>query len=199
MYMSVARPYRVGEPFRPAPQFRTYSYAYLVAIAFIVLVLEAPAVLADPLVFGTFLAAPTLALILFAAYWIPLYYESIVYQLTVAEITWKRGVWFRQTGIVPYNRITNIDIMQGPVMRIFGISSLRIQTAGYSAQAQAEIRIQGIEQPEALRELIMRFVRSTTPVATEGAPEAAPRATGVDVVVQELRAIRHLLEEQVKK
>ncbi|MEM2082887.1 MAG: PH domain-containing protein [Nitrososphaerota archaeon] len=33
------------------------------------------------------------------------------YKLTEDEIIWKRGVWFKSTGIVPYNRITNIDVV----------------------------------------------------------------------------------------
>ena len=65
---------------------------------------------------------------------------------------WKRGVIFRRTGIVPYNRITNIDIRQGPVMRALDISTLSIQTAGYSGQAQSEIRIEAIVHAEELRE-----------------------------------------------
>ena len=46
------------------------------------------------------------------------------YELREDEMSWKRGVWFRTTGIVPYNRITNLDVRQGPVMRLPGISTL---------------------------------------------------------------------------
>jgi membrane protein YdbS with pleckstrin-like domain len=56
------------------------------------------------------------------------------YELRDDEINWKRGVWFRTTGIVPYNRITNLDVRQGPFMRYLGISTLAIQTAGYSGR-----------------------------------------------------------------
>ena len=91
--------------------------------------------------------------------WVGLYYKSMLYELREDEMSWKRGVWFRKTGIVPYNRITNIDIRQGPVMRALGISTLSVQTAGYSGQAVPEIRIEGIEHAEELRELIRSLVR----------------------------------------
>ena len=71
--------------------------------------------------------------VVFACIWAPLYYKSVVYHLNDTEMTWKRGVFFRKTGIVPYNRITNVDIVQGPVMRLFGISHLKIETAGGGA------------------------------------------------------------------
>ena len=63
--------------------------------------------------------------------WVRLYYVSMWYELRDDEMSWKRGVWFRRTGIVPYYRITNLDVIQGPVMRMLGISTLSIQTAGY--------------------------------------------------------------------
>ena len=79
--------------------------------------------------------------------WTRFYYDSMWYELHDDEMRWKRGVIFRRTGIVPYNRITNIDIRQGPVMRALDISTLSIQTAGYSGQAQSEIRIEAMCMP----------------------------------------------------
>jgi len=191
-------PVRIGEAFGPAPQYRSYLYVYL-ALTIVIFVLPwlVPAILAAPVVVAAVTGVPILAGVLFTLYWIPLYYRSISYRLTVTEITWQRGVWFRQTGIVPYNRITNVDIAQGPLMRFFSFSALRVQTAGYSAQARAEIVLNGIEDAGDLQEKIMGFVRRGGPVAVEGKPEAPPAAA--DAVVEELRAIRRLLEGRVEK
>lgn len=191
-------PIRIGEAFRPVPRLRSYLYASL-ALTVLLLILPwlIPVVVFSPPPVALAVALPTLAVIVFVAYWIPLYCESVVYRLTVTEITWQRGVWFRQTGIVPYNRITNVDISQGPLMRFFSFSAVRVQTAGYSAQAQAEIVLNGIADPKGLQETIMNFVRRTGPVAaTGGEPEEVP---GADAVVQELRAIRRLLESRQEK
>ncbi|HOI13609.1 MAG TPA: PH domain-containing protein [Methanoculleus sp.] len=191
-------PLRIGEAFEPVPRFRSYLYASLVlAVVAFVLPWLAPIVIFSPLPVALAVAVPALAIVAFVAYWIPLYHESIVYRLTVTEVTWQRGVWFRQTGIVPYNRITNVDIIQGPLMRFFSFSAVRVQTAGYSAQARAEIILNGIADPKDLQEKIMNFVRTTGPVAaTGGEPEGAPAA---DAVVEELRAIRRLLESRQER
>jgi hypothetical protein len=144
------------------------------------------------------------------ALWAYLYYDTIRYLLTPTEMTWGRGVLWKQTGIVPYNRITNVDIIQGPVMRVFGISDLRIQTAGYSASQMAEIKLQGIRDPEPLRAIIMDFVRSGYPVAavtgaeTALAPAIASTGTqsgqGVDAaVLRELRDIGAVLKKIEEK
>jgi membrane protein YdbS with pleckstrin-like domain len=76
-------------------------------------------------------------------------------------MSWKRGVWVPTTGIVPYNRITNIDVRPGPVMRVLGIFTRAVQTAGYSGQAVPEIRIEGMEHEGELRELNRSHVRQS--------------------------------------
>jgi hypothetical protein len=128
------------------------------------------------------------------AYWIPRYYESISYNILETELVWRRGVWFRQTGIVPYNRITNIDISQGPLARRLGLASLKIQTAGYSAPAgtwgrMPELRIDGVERPEELKETVMAFVRGAKPEAVEVYAENLP-----EKLLRELVKIREVLE-----
>jgi hypothetical protein len=101
------------------------------------------------------------------------------------------------TGIVPYNRITNLDLVQGPVMRALGISTLSIQTAGYSGQYQPEIRIEAIEHAEELREIVRTMVRGRSGGDGTGsgapAPSGKPASTDAEVL-EELRKIRVLLE-----
>ena len=135
--------------------------------------------------------------VLFACIWAPLYYKSVVYHLNDTEMTWKRGVFFRKTGIVPYNRITNVDIVQGPVMRLFGISHLKIETAGGGASKNsAEIQLEGISDPEPLRQMIMDFVRGQKPAAAATGTEYKPQNADLQALLEEVAAIRRLLEER---
>jgi len=123
--------------------------------------------------------------------WITLYYGRLIYGITDDEVVWSRGVLFRKTSIVPYTKITNVDIAQGPIMRLFGIYGLHVQTAGYSAQqaGKSEISIMGVKDHERLRTLIMENVRK---VKGAGAP-ARPQGTE-ELMLEELRKIRELLE-----
>jgi uncharacterized membrane protein YdbT with pleckstrin-like domain len=120
------------------------------------------------------------------------------YELREDEMSWKRGVWFQTTGIVPNNRITNLDVKQGPVMQAPGISMLAVQTAGYSGQEVPEIRIEGMEHAEELRELIRSLVRLPGKGGEEtgGTPArilAVPVTTD-QKILDELVKIRQLLE-----
>ena len=187
---------KIGEEFKPAPQFKKLYFIYLLlAILFTILWWYIPIVLFTPFDVKGIVTIPILAILIFIAYWIPKYYETMIYKLTKDEIVWRRGVWFKKTGVVPYNRITNIDIGQGPISRMLGIASLKIQTAGYSGQTPAEIKIEGVEQFEELRELIMEFVKGKKPVAVETYEEE-----NIDLkILNELVKIRKLLEKSSEK
>ncbi len=188
---------KLDKDFRPAPQLRSLYYVYFFGgIIFGILTWMTPLVLFAPWYVGAVIGTPVFIAVLFTLYWIPKYYHTIIYRITDTEIVWRRGVWFKNTGIVPYNRITNVDINQGPVSRHFGIGTLKIQTAGYSGanQRSSEIRLDGIEQFEDMREFLMKFVRGKKPVAVE-AYEDEPSSAGTDVV-KELVKIRKLLERK---
>ena len=187
---------KINEEFRPAPQLKKLYWIYFVLAIFLgVLWWCIPVILFAPPVITVCISLPIMAVLIFTAYWIPKYCDSIVYKLTENEIIWKRGVWFKNTGIVPYNRITNIDITQGPISRKLGIAALKIQTAGYSGQqTRSEIRINGIEDFEELREVIMGFVKGKKPVAVETYEEE-----NIDSrILNEVVRIRKLLEKYSK-
>ncbi len=187
-------PAKPGEDFRPAPQLRTLFYVYFLGgVFFGVVIWLLPVSLFAPWYVSAVIGVPLLTGIIFVAWWIPKYYHTILYRITGTEIVWRRGVWFRNTGIVPFNRITNVDIIQGPVSRHFGIASLKIQTAGYSGanQRSSEIRLDGIEAFEDMREHIMGFVRGRKPVAVEAFEEGSETDA-----VKELVKIRKLLEKK---
>ncbi len=188
----------IGKEFSPSPALRTLYFVYFLSILIIAgLPWMIPIVLFAPPVVTMVLLAVALPIILFAVYWIPKFYGTMNYRLTKDDMTWRRGVWFKNTGIVPYNRITNVDIIQGPVSRHFGIASLKIQTAGYSGpnQRSSEIRLEGIEMFEEMRETLMDFVRGRKPVAVEAYDDHEENIKGSDVL-KELVRIRKLLEKK---
>jgi membrane protein YdbS with pleckstrin-like domain len=170
-------------------------------ISFILLFAYVPIVLFSdmPAESSSVMLIETLILAVLLWYWVGLYYESMYYELREDEINGKRGVWFRTTGIIPYNRITNLDVRQGPFMRSLGISSLAIQTAGYSGQTGSEIRIEAIEHAEELREVIRSMVRGA-PAHDDGTGSGARiSASSIPVdqqILNELKSIRSLLEKR---
>jgi len=197
-------------PFRPSTAFIPWFIIdFLLVIAFIFACTALPVLFAaemNLLLMTAILGGFAVIVILFVV-WTRLYYDTMGYELHDDELRWRRGVWFRTTGIVPYNRITNLDLKQGPVMRWLRISTISIQTAGYSGQSVPEIRIEAIEQAEELREILRASVRACSGRSDgtgTGAP-TSPRAevpfasTGTSMLIlDELKKIRALLEQQKK-
>jgi hypothetical protein len=194
---------RLDEEMRPEPQLKKLFYTYILSgacVFFIVFCLPI-LVFAPPevtLILVLFPGIPIALGIIFALVWVGKYYNSMHYKLTDHEMTWHRGVWFRSTGIVPYNRITNVDIVQGPVSRRYGIATIKIQTAGYSAAnaKSAEITIEGMRNFEEIRDSIMSLVKGQNPVSvgTYGKAESSGSQ-----VLDELVKIRKLLEKPRRK
>ena len=188
-------------PFKPSPSFIAwYDAIFMLFIGCIFIFVYIPiAVFAGLPAEANFVILVLFAIVMVVFFWwVRLTYAGMWYELHPDEMRWKRGVWFRTTGIVPYNRITNIDIRQGPVMRRLGISTLSLQTAGYSGGAQPEIRIEAIIQADELRELIRTKVRSCSPpgdgTGTGGPVPPGPGTPADGQILAELRAIRQLLE-----
>jgi membrane protein YdbS with pleckstrin-like domain len=197
----------LSTPFKPAPALVNWFIVdFTLIVIFILACTLFPVLLSMPdALFTVFFLCCLVVVFGFFVYWVKLYYQSMWYELHEDEMRWKRGVWFRTTGIVPYNRITNLDLKQGPVMRWLRISTLSIQTAGYSGQAVPEIRIEAIEHAEELRELVRTLVRqSGSGIKNDGTGTSAPVQSSTGsmstnlLMLDELKKIRSLLEQKNK-
>lgn len=153
---------------------------------------------------GVVVALSCFGLLLIAAgitlYWIPKFHSSITYVLDDDKITVTRGVWWKTKSFVPYNRITNINIYQGPISRRFGLGRLSIQTAGFSGTSSSGVKVAeavifGVKNFEEIKDIINSFVKELRPQAIEAEAETKP-AKGINQqILAELRKIRRTLEK----
>jgi len=133
-------------------------------------------------------------------YWIPKFHSSITYVLEDDKIAITKGVWWRTKSFVPYNRITNISIYQGPISRRYGLGKLSIQTAGFSGTSSsggkvAEAVIFGVKSFEEIKDVIIKFVKGMKPEAIEAEAETEPIKGINHQILTELRKIRKAVEK----
>lgn len=201
---------KINEEFHPDISMKNLYYIYLAlgvtasCLSWMIPVIVAAFLflpLNRALVITAVLLSPVLVAVLFTAFWISKYYSSIRYAFTNNEVVVERGVYWKRKSFVPYNRITNIEIVQGPLARLFGLGTVRIQTAGYSAGGGgttthiAEAVILNVKNFEELKDMIMNFVRKLKPVAVEAEAEVAAPENISRQILNELRKIREILEE----
>ena len=76
------------------------------------------------------------------------------FALRTYDIIYKEGWLWRSTMVIPFNRIQHLEIHQGPIDRMFDLSSLTIFTAGGSS---SDLEINGLlpDQAAAIKTFIM--------------------------------------------
>jgi membrane protein YdbS with pleckstrin-like domain len=200
----------VNEQFGAHPDLKKLYYTYLTiaTIVFLAWILPVTAAafiflpLNSALIVAAFLLLPLFLSIVFVWYWINQYYTSISYALTDHEIVVHKGIWWKNKSFVPYNRITNINIVQGPVSRRFQLGTVLIQTAGFSGGTSspgglkpAEAVILGVKNFEEIKDKIMNFVRRFKPVAVEAQTEAMAPEDFNHQILAELKKISKALEK----
>jgi hypothetical protein len=151
---------------RPEPQQKTMwilgwalqFILFFIADLLFILVLKDPEI---KLILGITLSSCLLIMLLILL-WIPAFYRSLEYSIDSDSISGKKGVFWRRTVTIPYYKITNIDITQGPVQRWFNIGTIHCQTAGMAGpQGQkAELKLLGIKDLEDVKEMIREKVKN---------------------------------------
>lgn len=105
--------------------------------------------------------------VIFCYYWAKWTYRFWHYELAENAIKIEKGVIWKKYISIPYERVQNVDIYRGLIARIFGLSELHIQTAGYSGYGRhgmgTEGKLPGLDPQiaEQLREELIKRVQGT--------------------------------------
>ncbi|HNT98298.1 MAG TPA: PH domain-containing protein [Elusimicrobiales bacterium] len=193
---------------KPEKELKSLFYIYMTPVFIPVAVLAAvlafvpldpPGTLIIPLFIGLLLLV---ALLL--ALWIPAFHRSLKYDIGDDALRCDSGVFWKRRVTVPYSKITNVDIAQGPVQRLYGVGTVHVQTAGASAAqgGLAELSFMGIKDLEGVKEAVMARVKAPVPGRAGTAPrqqpepEKTPAFDTQERILAELKAIRAALEKR---
>ena len=95
-------------------------------------------------------------------------WRTFTYQSSNDEIRIDSGLLNRKHRSIPFDRIQDVDISQGPVARLLGVARVKLETGGSGAgKDEGVLSAVELEDAEALRQLVRRH-RSVA------APDAAP-------------------------
>lgn len=158
------------------------------------------ALVVDQFIFGLCLAGWLIVMSLILL-WIPAFYKSLEYVLDSDSVKAKAGVFWRKRVTVPYTKVTNLDVTQGPVQRIFDIGTVHVQTAGAGGPqaAQAELKLLGVRELDKVKDAIMERTRGYTIAGPDKIKEAVAQEEGSQIfehILKELKAIRQVLENK---
>lgn len=117
-------------------------------------------------------------------------YHTMRYRFDTDGIHMKWGIIFRREVLLNYSRIQDIHLRSNLIERWLGLARIEIQTA--SGSASANMMLEGMDDPEGMRDFLYSRMRGTQ---EEKAGSAAdPLAAVLDEIAGELREIRALVE-----
>ncbi|MDD4687417.1 MAG: PH domain-containing protein [Candidatus Cloacimonetes bacterium] len=183
--------------YKPEPQLKRYwnllSFIFFLLIA---LVLFTIMLFSKEYLLLLILITPFVLNEIFYLWYIAAFFKSLEYRIERDGVKAKKGVFWRKKTAVPYHKITNIDITQGPLQRLFGLSSLHIQTAGVAGPegSRAELLMCGMHDCDAIKELIMSHIQMPDSDLPQK-PIAQTIDNGIfQAILEELTKIRKKME-----
>ncbi|NNF43007.1 MAG: PH domain-containing protein [Phycisphaerales bacterium] len=135
-----------------------------------------------------YLSVAALTLVGFPFVILPLYfkYHTLSYRFDEKGVAMSWGVLFKREIYLTYRRIQDIHVSRNIIHRWLGLAAVAVQTA--SGSSGAEMTIEGIREPEKLRDFLYRQMRGA-----RGEDDGDPVSSDDEALVL-LRSIRDGLE-----
>jgi putative membrane protein len=83
------------------------------------------------------------------------YYENLRVILTNRDLKVHRGIMVKEEKTIPLEKITDLRVYEGPIMRHMGLKGLAVETAGQTSPAGALVNIVGILDVDGFRDDVL--------------------------------------------
>lgn len=128
------------------------------------------------------------------------YYERLEVVLTRRDLKVRRGILNVEQKSIPLEKITDLAVYQGPLMRLFDLKGIRVETAGQSAQG-ALVSVVGIADVDTFRDTVLnqRDRVSDWDEAESEAPgrDRSPNAGDDQAILGEIRDSLRRIEQHL--
>lgn len=89
-------------------------------------------------------------------WWAAEYFRKLRCELDDKVLSFRKGIVFQVEKTIPLENIQDVTFIEGPLLRQFNLSLLRIETAGQSPNQAHTMQLVGIVDAHALRAEILR-------------------------------------------
>ncbi|MGW9628004.1 PH domain-containing protein [Microbacterium sp. NPDC055521] len=141
-----------------SPRYVTSQFVQNAIIILIVAIAAAVAAFALDMTWVWIPAGAVIAIDLVTLAILPRQARALGYMMRADDIVFRRGILWQRMVAVPYGRMQLVDITQGPLDRVFGLSQLKMVTAA----AATGVQIPGLTQAaaEALRDALIEVAET---------------------------------------
>lgn len=129
--------------------------------------------------------------------YLPAYIRTLKYELSSEDLRLQGGVFWKRKKVIPFHKITNLNTLQGPFERRFGLGHLNVQTAGHGASTSPEGKLIGLDEFDAIKEEVMakvRLVKSEATMLEDRPPERTQQQ-----LLKEMLQVLSRIEKNLQK
>lgn len=137
--------------------------------------------------------------LIFGRVYVNKYFNSLYCELTTRALHFKKGVWVRTEKTIPLDKIQDLTFKEGPILRYFGVSYLKIETAGQSQQGISDMTLYGIIDARNFREAVLEQRDVTTDKNSAGNGTELMRSSHSEDILRTLTTMNETLSRIEKK
>lgn len=123
------------------------------------------------------------------------YFDRLSAELTTRALRFEKGVVFHVERTIPLDKIQDLTFKEGPLLRYFGLSILKVETAGGSGQGQADLTLIGIVDAANFRSRVLDQRDKVTENKYNGSDSETEASTLS--VLREIRDSLKVIEQKV--
>lgn len=120
------------------------------------------------------------ALFVFVAAGLALYWRRFEYRVGETEIRIDSGIFSRTHRSIPFDRVQDVDITQGPVARLLGLAQVKFETGGSAGQEEGVLQAISLERAQELRQLVRARRSPAYPAKAEAEEPDRPPVYAMD-------------------
>ena len=128
-----------------------------------------------------------------ASFFVDRYLANMSCTLTERTLDIKKGIWNKTESTIPLEKITDLQMFQGPIMRYFDLHGFKVETAGQSAGAGgALVNMIGIVDTVGFRKAVLAQRDRLHDRDTGSAPRPASHDVGVETSSEQVEILREM-------
>ena len=127
-------------------------------------------------------------LLLFMTASLYLYWRRFEFRVGENEIRIDSGILNRTHRSIPFDRIQDVDITQGPVARLLGLAKVKFETGGSAGEEEGVLQAIELGRAQELRKLVRARRGQAAEVATD-APVGTPQADTPPIYAMDLKRL----------
>jgi putative membrane protein len=132
-----------------------------------------------------------------ASFFVDRYLANMACTLTDRTLDIKKGIWNKTESTIPLEKITDLQMFQGPIMRYFDLHGFKVETAGQSGGTGGSlVNMIGIVDTKGFRKAVLAQRDRLHDRDTGSAPRqvaSAPEPSGAPEQIELMREMRDML------